>query len=446
MRRQEPHPAHWALRGVLLAAGLTVLGVVMGKTLEGAPEKVGSPVLPFPKAQVLQLALNLPEIGPAVVAKPVASESAPAAEYWQTVKVRSGDSLSAIFDRAGISPRTLYHILQLGDEVKALKRIYPGDEIQLHLDPDGGLLALQYQPNESRTLQIHRSGDDYKVEIEEHALERRMVYRSGVITESLFQGAQTAGVSEGIVMEMADIFGWDIDFAQDIREGDRFTVVYDEVYKDGRKIDDGQILAAEFINQGRTFRAIKYTDPAGHSGYFTPEGKNVKKAFLRSPVKFSRISSRFTLKRWHPVLKRWRAHRGVDYAAPTGTPVRAAGEGKITFAGTKGGYGKAVFIQHGGSYTTVYGHLSRFGRGIHSGSRVRQGQVIGYVGSTGLATGPHLHFEFRVNGVHRNPLTVKLPDGKPVAPEYWDHFRAKTLELADTLELLDRSFLAANEF
>jgi murein DD-endopeptidase MepM/ murein hydrolase activator NlpD len=445
VRRQARHPAHWALRGVLLAAGLTVLGVVTGKTLEGGPEKAtlaGS----LSESSVVLLKLQLPEITPAIISEPAPSETAPATEFWQTVTVRSGDSLSAIFDRTGVSPRTLYRIMQLGDDIKALKRIHPGDEMELQLDGDGQLVALKYQPNEIRTLRIKRRGDDYALEIEEHALERRVVHRSGVIDESLFQGAQSAGVSEGIVMEMAEIFGWDIDFALDIREGDRFTVLYDEVYKDGRKIADGDILAAEFVNQGRPFRAIRYTDPSGKTGYFTPEGKNVKKAFLRSPVKFSRISSRFTLKRWHPVLKRWRAHRGVDYAAPTGTPVRAAGEGKVTFAGSKGGYGNAVFIQHGGSYTTVYGHLSRFGRGIRSGTRVRQGRIIGYVGSTGLATGPHLHFEFRVNGVHRNPLTVKLPDGKPVAPEYWDHFRAKTLELADTLELLDRSFLAANEF
>jgi murein DD-endopeptidase MepM/ murein hydrolase activator NlpD len=328
---------------------------------------------------------------------------------------------------------------------RASRRIHPGDEIELKLGADGKLAALRYHPSETRSLLVERSGDGFGAQVEEHALERRLVHRSGIITESLFQAAQSAGISERIVMELAEVFGWDIDFALDIREGDRFTVVYDEVYKDGRKIEDGKILAAEFINQGRRFRAIHYTDPSGNSGYFTPEGKNVKKAFLRSPVRFSRISSRFTLKRWHPVLKRWRAHRGVDYAAPTGTPIRAAGDGKVNFAGTKGGYGNAVFIQHGSSYTTVYGHLSRFGRGIRSGTRVKQGQVIGYVGSSGLATGPHLHFEFRVNGVHRNPLTVKLPDGKPVAQEYWDHFRANTLALAETLELLDRTFLAANQ-
>jgi murein DD-endopeptidase MepM/ murein hydrolase activator NlpD len=430
---------------VLLAAGLTVLGVVTGKTLESGPEK-GTHLGMQPDSSMVLLNLQLPQIAPVITPDPARSETAPSTEYWQTVTVRPGDSLSAIFDRTSVSPRTLYRIMQLGDDVKALKRIHPGEEIELQLDGDGQLVALKYQPNEIRTLRIKRRGKDYALEIEEHPVERRLVHRSGVINESLFQGAQSAGVSESIVMEMAEVFGWDIDFALDIRKGDRFAVVYDEVYKDGRKIADGDILAAEFVNQGRRFQAIRYTDPSGKTGYFTPAGKNVKKAFLRSPVKFSRISSRFTLKRWHPVLKRWRAHRGVDYAAPTGTPVRAAGDGKVTIAGKKGGYGNAVFIQHGGSYTTVYGHLSRFGRGIHSGTRVRQGQVIGYVGSTGLATGPHLHFEFRVNGVHRNPLTVKLPDGKPVAPEYWDHFRAETLELADTLELLDRSFLAANSF
>ncbi|HIE54487.1 MAG TPA: peptidase M23, partial [Chromatiaceae bacterium] len=220
---------------------------------------------------------------------------------------------------------------------------------------------------------------------------------------------QKAGLSDRQIMELADIFGWDIDFALELREGDQFRVLYEEQYLDGKKLRNGPILGAEFINQGKSYRAIRYTDSKGDTAYYDPDGHAKRRAFIRTPVKFSRISSRFTRKRWHPVLKKWRSHKGVDYAAPRGTPVKATGNGTVVFRGKKGGYGNVIFLRHGGKYTTVYGHLSRFAKGVKNGSKVKQGQIIGYVGSTGLATGPHLHYEFRINGIHRNPLTVKLP-------------------------------------
>ena len=216
-------------------------------------------------------------------------------------------------------------------------------------------------------------------------------------------------------MELASLFGWDVDFVLDIREGDSFSVMYEEHFLDGEKIDEGPILAAQFTNQGNTFTALRYTDSAGDSNYFTPDGYSMRKAFLRSPVDFARISSRFNLQRKHPVLNRIRAHKGVDYAASTGTPIKSAGDGKIIFRGVKGGYGNVVIVQHGGNITTLYAHMKSFKRGQSVGSRVKQGQVIGFVGSSGLATGPHLHYEFRLNGVHKNPLTVKLPQAEPVA-------------------------------
>ena len=252
--------------------------------------------------------------------------------------------------------------------------------------------------------------------------------------------AQNAGVSQNIIMELANIFGWDIDFALDIRKGDSFTLLYEELFRDGEKISDGNILAAEFINDDQAYRAVRYTNPqTNQSEYFTPDGKSMRKAFLRTPVNFTRISSRFTVSRYHPVLHKVRSHKGVDYAAKSGTPIQSAGDGKVIFKGKKGGYGNVLIVQHGSKYTTLYAHLKSFNKKLKVGSKVRQGQTIAYVGSTGLATGPHLHYEFRVNGTHRNPLTVKLPASSPVPERYMADFELSTTPLFAQLDLLART-------
>jgi murein DD-endopeptidase MepM/ murein hydrolase activator NlpD len=246
-------------------------------------------------------------------------------------------------------------------------------------------------------------------------------------------------------MELAGIFGWDIDFALDIREGDQFAVLYEGLYLDGERIGTGNILAAEFTNQGKLYRAVRYTDARGHTDYYAPDGHSMRKTFLRTPVSFTRISSRFNSGRKHPILNRIRAHKGVDYAAATGTPVKATGNGKIVLRGKKGGYGNTVVIQHGSSYSTLYAHLNNFARGKTVGSRVQQGEIIGYVGSTGLATGPHLHYEFRVNGVHRNPLTVKLPDAAPLPKKFREDFKLATENLIAQLELAKTQTVALQD-
>lgn len=256
--------------------------------------------------------------------------------------------------------------------------------------------------------------------------------------------ASNAGLDDSLAMELAFIFGWDIDFAQDIRKGDRFSVIYEEIFRHGEKIGNGDIVAAEFVNQGRKLQAFRYTSPDGSSQFFSADGKAMRKAFLRTPVDFARISSHFNLGRRHPILNRIRAHKGVDYAAATGTPIKAAGNGKVEFKGRKGGYGNTVIIKHGSSYSTLYAHMSRFGRGIHNGSRVQQGQIIGYVGSSGLATGPHLHYEFRVNGSHVNPLTVKLPAADPLPQKYKEDFRRSITPVLAQLETLNQIRTAAN--
>jgi murein DD-endopeptidase MepM/ murein hydrolase activator NlpD len=359
---------------------------------------------------------------------------------WQSVTVKPGDTLAAIFNRNGISSGTTHKIATLNEQTRKLRNIQPGDEIKLLLDEDNGLRQMRYIADITRTLLIQRNEEQsYTSQIINYQLDAYPVYREGEIDSSLFEAAANADIPENVIMDLVAIFGWDIDFSLDIRRGDRFGIVYEELYKDDVKIRNGRILSAEFINDGKVYKAVYYTDPSGNSDYYAPDGKSMRKAFLRSPVKFSRISSRFSNKRWHPVLSKWRSHKGVDYAAARGTPIRASGDGKIIFAGTKGGYGRLIVIRHGGRYTTAYGHLHRYAKGARTGRKVKQGQIIGYVGSSGLATGPHLHYEFRVNGVHRNPLTVKLPEAQPVNQAYLDNFKESTQVYLSMLRLMNRT-------
>jgi murein DD-endopeptidase MepM/ murein hydrolase activator NlpD len=269
----------------------------------------------------------------------------------------------------------------------------------------------------SETLDIRRVSNSFEAKMIERKLDKRLAHAAGAIDSSLFEAAAQAGISDRTIMNLAGIFAWDVDFMLDIRAGDQFTLIYEELWQDGKRLADGKILAAEFVNQGETFRAVRFEDSSGRIDYFSPDGRSVRKAFVRAPLSFSRVSSNFNPRRRHPKLNTIRAHKGVDYAAPSGTPIKAAGDGKIIHRGRKGGYGNVIILQHGGNITTLYAHLSRFSK-AKVGSRVHQGDIIGYVGSTGLATGPHLHYEYRRNGVHLNPRTVKLPDAKPIDPAY----------------------------
>ncbi|MCG8428220.1 MAG: peptidoglycan DD-metalloendopeptidase family protein [Chromatiales bacterium] len=361
---------------------------------------------------------------------------------WVEEKVRSGDSLARIFSRLNLSSTLLHNIVNSSKEAKELANIKPGQIFKIRLDSDGSLRELIHQRSKINSLQITAAGDSYKAKTINRNLETRTAEISGVITNSLFQSAQEAGLSDDLIMDLAYIFGWDIDFALEIRNGDRFSVVYEEQYLDGEKYRNGAILAAEFINRGNPHRAIRYEDEEGYANYFSPDGKSMRKAFLRAPVDFRRISSRFTTARWHPVLGKKRPHRGVDYAAKTGTPIKASGDGKIIHLGRKGGYGKTIIIKHANRYTTLYAHMNGYKRGLKKGSRVKQGQVIGYVGSTGMSTGPHLHYEFRVNGVHRNPLTVKLPAALPIEKKYRNDFMKKSKPLLARLDSISSTMVA----
>lgn len=356
------------------------------------------------------------------------------ATAWKEAIVTKGDNLSLIFARSGVSAVDLDKLMTLGAAVNTLKRIHPGQTLQLRADVSGRLQELRYEESPTLGLHVRREGDEFTATSVHRIPDRQTAHASAVIDSSLFESGQEAGMTDSMTMDLAGIFGWDIDFALDIREGDRFTVIYDELYLDGERIGEGKILAAEFVNQGQVHRAIRYTDAEGHTAYYTPDGHSLRKAFLRTPVEFSRISSGFNLKRKHPILNRIRAHKGVDYAAPQGTPVKSTGDGRVVFRGVKGGYGNVVIVQHGSTYSTLYAHLSGFVRSVNVGTRVRQGQTIGYLGMTGLATGPHLHYEFLVNGVHRNPLAVKFPDAMPIEARYRRDFQKQAQTLLARLD------------
>ena len=361
---------------------------------------------------------------------------------WLEVKVKPGDSLAAIFKRNKLDAAELHAIMQVSQDTRQLRYLTPGQTFRIQVDEDNNVLNLTYNINPLETLNVHRDGDDFIANYHHKNVEKRMNHASAVIRTSLFEAGRDAGLSSQMIMELAHIFGWDIDFALDIREGDSFTVIYEEDFLNGTRLNDGPILAAEFVNQGRTYKAIRYTDPGGRSDYYDPNGNSMRKAFLRTPVDFRRISSGFGM-RFHPILNRMRMHTGVDYAAPVGTPIKSTGDGKIIFIGRKGGYGKAIIIKHGGVYSTLYGHMSRFHRGMRVGKQVKQGQIIGYVGSTGRATGPHLHYEFRINGVFRNPLTVKLPNANPINSVYRQKFEEHAQTLLSQLSVVNSS-LALN--
>ncbi|MBI5460970.1 MAG: peptidoglycan DD-metalloendopeptidase family protein [Gammaproteobacteria bacterium] len=341
---------------------------------------------------------------------------------WKQAVVTKGDNLALIFSRSGVDAGDLHQVMNLGVAVNTLKHIYPGQTLHLRTNAAGRLQELRYEESPTLGLHVRRESGDFTATSIHRIPDRQTAFASAAIDSSLFMAGQKANLPDNMIMDLAGIFGWDIDFALDLREGDRFTVLYDELFLDGERIGEGNILAAEFVNQGHVYQAIRYTDNDGRTDYYTPNGHSLRKAFLRTPVEFSRISSTFNLKRKHPILNRIRAHKGVDYAAPQGTPVKTTGDGRVVFRGVKGGYGNVVIIQHGSTYSTLYGHLSGFARSVNTGTRVRQGQTIGYLGMTGLATGPHLHYEFLVDNVHRDPLSVKFPDAMPIEARFRTDF------------------------
>ncbi len=344
---------------------------------------------------------------------------------WQAFKIKSGDTLSSLFKKAGLNDGTMLSVIHGEGEADKLQRLYAGETIRFAIDSEGELAAIELQRNLLETLKIEKQESSYIGQTEQREPESKPAFASGTIDGSLYLAARDAGLNDRLTMELAGIFGWDIDFVYDVRKGDQFEVVYEELYLDGEKFNTGRILSARFVNRGKENIAVLYTDSNGDSDYYTPDGKSMRKAFLRTPID-ARISSSFNLQRRHPVLDVVRPHEGTDYAAPPGSPIKAAGNGRVQFSGWKGGYGRTIVLKHGDNITTLYAHMSRIGKGMKTGARVKQGDIIGYVGSSGMVTGPHLHYEFRVNGSPRNSRTVKLPDAQPIPAAELARFKAHT--------------------
>lgn len=379
---------------------------------------------------------------PAVAAQPQ-PEAPPQADVTQEasigfstieVVVNRNDTMDRLFRRFELNLADLATLRGLPELRTQLDKLQPGELLRL-MHRGNELIGLERKLSDSETLKVTRDANGFSSDVLENPLEIRTRTASAIIQSSLFQAAADAELDDRVAFDLAEIFQYDIDFVLDIQAGDRFTVVYEEIFQDGEPLRTGKILAAKFVNEGREYRAVRYVDSQGDADYFTPDGRSLRKAFIRAPVQFSRISSRFNPSRRHPVLNTIRAHKGVDYAAPVGTPVRAAGDGRVRFIGRQGGYGNVIELEHGSGVVTVYGHLSRFASRLHRGQRVDLGQVIAFVGMTGLATGPHLHYEYRVRGVHKNPQTVPLPDAAPIGSAEQERFLAATAELVNTLDI-----------
>jgi murein DD-endopeptidase MepM/ murein hydrolase activator NlpD len=356
--------------------------------------------------------------------------------------IKRGDTLNALFRKNDLDLAHLAMILRLPEAAPHLTRLIPGDEFLIEHD-EGSLVSLYRELDLTSALNITKEKTGYfSAEIVDRPIEIKRRLAFGRIDSSLFESAIAAGLPDKLIMNLAGIFAWDVDFVLDIRGGDHYYILFEEIYQDGIYVTDGEIIAAEFNNNGRTFQAIRFVDKSGRSDYYTPDGLSVRKAFVRAPVDFTRISSSFNPRRKHPILNTIRAHRGVDYAAPSGTPIKAAGDGKVIFRGRNNGYGHHVIVQHGGNITTLYAHVSRFHNSSRVGRRVNQGQTIAYVGKTGLATAPHLHYEYRLNGVHRNPRTVELPKADPISEEYRADFLAAAGPILDELLQFKRTQVA----
>ena len=423
---------------VLFAMTLIAVGFALGG-LESGSEDTG--------IGGKMVSLNLPE-RPGVQASTGAEPpgiladipTAPEAETWEPVTVRSGQSLGSIFSQQGFSAKTLHTIMNLNKEAKRMKSIRPGDLFEFQRHEDGSLKRMRYAIDEDRFLIIDHDAQKAAASFEAREMITEITETSGTITSSLFLAGKRAGLSDAMVMDLANLFGWDIDFVLDIREGDRFFLLYEKVYRDGSFLRDGEIIGATFVNQGEKFQALRY-EIDGQAQYFAPDGRNMRKAFLRAPLNFAYISSSFNPKRYHPILKRVKAHNGIDYKAPKGTPVYAAGDGKVIRSDYSKYNGHHVFIQHANSIVTKYLHFTK--RTVKKGQRVKQGKVIGYVGATGLAQGPHLHYEFLLNGVHRNPRTVALPKADPLGKTQLLDFQQKAAPVLTQLSRLESASMYA---
>ena len=435
---QSPRNRHVLRALVLIAAVLVVLlALRLLMTPSAAPQLATSSASASSAARLAAATATVAAVRAVAPAVPASVTAAlkPTAKELSTIKVivTRNDTLDHIFRRLALSLSDLASLRSLPGIRAHLDRLRPGETLTLTAK-SGTLMGLERRLNIDQTLKVDRAQEGFTATVLSNPLATRTRTISAPIDSSLFESMAAAGGHDQTALSLANIFGYDIDFVLDIRPGDSFTVTYTEVLQDGKYLQDGPILAARFINQGKEYLAVRYVNPSGNADYYSPQGASLHKAFLRAPLEFTRVSSPFSLHRMHPILNTIRAHKGVDYAAPIGTPVRAAGDGRVLFAGVRGGYGNLVELDHSRGITTVYGHLSRFAHGLHAGQHVAQGEVIAFVGMTGLATGPHLHYEYRVNGVFQNPQTVKLPSALPIDGPLKADFLAKSAPLLASLD------------
>jgi murein DD-endopeptidase MepM/ murein hydrolase activator NlpD len=408
---------------VTALSAVAALGLAPGTTLEVVPtERI---VRDLPRPEVAPLA---------------ADET-----YWREERVRRGDTLGSVLARLGVDDAAAQSFVRTDARARALYQLRPGKSLRVQTDTDGRMLSLRYAAQNGELLAIHRAGDGFVAQSAPAATTASLELRANEVRSSLFAAADAVGLPDAVTMQLADIFSGDVDFLHDLRRGDRFSVLYEVARIDGEPTGAGRIIAAEFVNKGIAYRAFLWRSPDGTESYYGADGRSLKTAFLRSPVAFTRITSGFSLARFHPFLQTWRAHKGVDFGAPSGTPVLAAASGKVTVVGWQGGYGKVVMLQHAGTYSTVYAHLSRFAPGVKAGGHVSQGEVIGYVGMTGWATGPHLHYEFRVDNVQKNPMTIALPNAQPVPAAQKAAYLAQVGALGEALALGQGVVLAGGE-
>lgn len=417
-------------RFVLVASAL-ILGLILIWPNDTSPTTQSAPV-------ILDIGVKY-----AVPIPSITSQLSPATLEVESIEyiaheVKKGETLASIFNDYNLSPQVTYKVSKADDNAKQLTRIKPGEVLYLHVNENGQLTSLKYPLNKTETLKINAKDNNFVSQIETKQIEKVLSFAQGVISSSFWNAGVESGLSNNQIMQLAGIFGWDIDFAQEIRSGDTFNMVYEDLYVDGEFIGYGDIVAAEFVNQGETFTAIRFTDDR----YYTPDGKSMRKSFLRAPINFKYVSSNFNPRRFHPVQKRIKPHRGVDYAAKVGTPVMAAGDGKVIKAAYDRYNGHHVFIQHGERYQTKYLHFTK--RAVKTGQTVKQGQVIGYLGATGMVTGAHLHYEFLVDGVHRNPRTVQLPKAEPIDSKHKSAFLHIARQQVKRLDNHKRIMLAMN--
>ncbi|MDH2919540.1 MAG: peptidoglycan DD-metalloendopeptidase family protein [Sideroxydans sp.] len=392
-----------------------------------------------------QIGLDVTQLSSQEIPLTVSINTVTESSYWRNERVLRGDTVAELLRRMNVEDTAASEFLRTNAAAESLRKLSVGKEVQAETSANGGLISLRYLNDAGAQVVIEKQGAIFTSKILAAQLEKRLFVRTGEIKTSLYAATDAVGMPDAAANQLTELFSGDIDFHHELRRGDKFTVVYEMTYSNGALVRSGRIQAAEFINRGTAYRAVYFQSDAEHGDYYTPEGKSVRKAFLRSPIEYSRVSSGFTMARFHPILNKWGAHKGTDFAAPTGTKVRAPADGVVTMVGKQNGYGNVINLSHQGRYITVYGHLSRFATGLHKGQHVAQGETIGYVGTTGLSTGPHLHYEFKVGGEQRDPLRVALPDAQPVKASQIAAFRPIADNFLARLELLRNTNLAKVE-